>query len=153
MIYIREYHRKDKDGLFRFLEKCLPQSGRILELDGRHNMYCKMEEYFDQFWCLFDGEKIIGTAALKKLDEKRCELKSLYLLEEYHQLGWGRQLLKTALLKAERDDYKEMYLDTLSTSKKAISLYEKMGFTRIERYNDNDKADVFMVLKLHGIVD
>ncbi len=31
---------------------------------------------------------------------------------------------------------------------KAISLYEKMGFVRIERYNINYAADIFMVLKL-----
>lgn len=30
---------------------------------------------------------MIGTAALKKLDEKRYELKSLYLLKKYHKRG------------------------------------------------------------------
>lgn len=38
----------------------------------------------------FDGEDIIGTVALKKLDSGRCELKSLYLLEQYHKKGLGR---------------------------------------------------------------
>jgi ribosomal protein S18 acetylase RimI-like enzyme len=56
--------------------------------------------------------------------------------------------LKNAILKAKQEGYKEMYLDTLSSSKKAISLYEKMGFVRTERYNANNIADVFMVLKL-----
>ena len=41
-----------------------------------------------------------------------------------------------------------MYLDTLSTSKKAISLYKQIGFTITKRYNSNNIADVFMVLKL-----
>ena len=91
---------------------------------------------------------MIGTVALKKINDEHCELKSLYLFEQYHKKGFGYQLLKTAILKAQQDGYKEMYLDTLSSSTKAISLYEKMGFTRIERYNTNYAADIFMVLKL-----
>ena len=41
-----------------------------------------------------------------------------------------------------------MYLDTLSSSKKAIRLYEKTGFVKTERYNDNYMAEIFMILKL-----
>ena len=37
---------------------------------------------------------MIGTAALKKLDSGRCELKALYLLEKYHKKGLGRRLFK-----------------------------------------------------------
>ncbi len=111
-------------------------------------MYNSIEEFFENFWCLFDGKDIIGTVALKKRNDEHCELKSLYLLEQYHKKGLGYQLLKTAILKARQDGYKEMYLDTLSSSTKAVSLYEKMGFVRIERYNTNYIADIFMVLKL-----
>lgn len=40
-----------------------------------------------------------------------------------------------------------MYLDTLSSSKRAVRLYERAGFQQTERYNDNYTADTFMVLK------
>ena len=40
------------------------------------------------------------------------------------------------------------YLDTLSSSKRAVHLYEKAGFEQTERYNDNYTADIFMVLNL-----
>ena len=91
---------------------------------------------------------MIGTAALKKLDSGRCELKALYLLEKYHKKGLGRRLLTTAIQKAQQDCYEEMYLDTSSSSKKAIRLYEKTGFVKTERYNDNYMAEIFMILKL-----
>ena len=45
-------------------------------------MYCNINDSFEDFWCLFDDENIIGTVALKRLDARRCELKSLYLLEK-----------------------------------------------------------------------
>ena len=41
-----------------------------------------------------------------------------------------------------------MYLDTLSNSKRAISLYEKIGFKVTKKYNNNEFADIFMVLDL-----
>lgn len=148
MLKIQKFDKIYFDNLILFLQECLPQSGRKLELNGRHKMFCSIETYFESFWCLFDEENIIGTVALKKLDEEKCELKSLYLLQKYHGKGLGEHLLKTAILEAQENDYKEMYLDTLSTSKEAISLYKKMGFVITERYNSNNIADVFMVLRL-----
>ena len=148
MFTIKEYSRQYNNCLLQFLERCLPQSGRNLELNGRHQMYCNINEFFEYFWCLFYGKDMIGTVALKRLNDEHCELKSLYLFEQYHKKGLGYQLLKTAILKAQQDGYKKMYLDTLSSSKKAICLYEKMGFVKTERYNTNYTADIFMVLKL-----
>lgn len=153
MFTIKKYHRQYEELLIQFLEVCLPQSGRRLELNGHHKMYCDIDNNFEYFWCLFDGKEMIGTVALKKMNKEQCELKSLYLLEQYHKKGLGYQLLKTAILKAQEDGYKQMYLDTLSSSKKAIRLYEKMGFVRTERYNGNYKADIFMVLKIHENVN
>ena len=39
-------------------------------------------------------------------------------------------------------------LDSMSKYEDALRLYEKAGFRRIERYNDNVHADVFMRLDL-----
>ena len=36
-----------------------------------------------------------------------------------------------------------MLLDTLATSKRALALYEKMGFVSTDRYNDNRKKLFF----------
>ena len=125
MFSIKEYNRQYNNCFFKFLQKCYPESGRSLELNGRHKIYHNIDEVFEFFWCLFDGKYMIGTVALKKMNDEKCELKSLYLFERYHKKGLGYQLLKTAILKAQQDGYKEMYLDTLSSSTKAISLYEK----------------------------
>lgn len=150
MFNIQEYDNKYQNQLIRFLEQCLPQSGRTLDLNGRHNMYCHVEDFFKYFWCLFDEDRLIGTAALRELGAERCELKALYLLEQYHKNGLGFRLLQTAISKARLDGYQEIVLDTLASSKAAISLYEKTGFVRTQRYNDNEKADIFMILKFDG---
>lgn len=97
---------------------------------------------------MFDDDRIIGVAAVKELTETSCELKSLYLLERYHGQGLGKRLLNKAISYAKENGYKKMFLDSLSTSKKAIALYRKTGFLDTERYNQNERSDVFMVMEL-----
>lgn len=147
-ICIREYNKKYENMLIDFLKQCLPESGRALDLNGRHKFYQDIENSFVAFWCVFDNNKIVGTVAVKELDKKKCELKSLYLLESHHGKGLGQSLLRQAVVFAKEVGYQEMYLDSLSTSKKALVLYRKAGFVQTEQYNQNEFADVFMVLNL-----
>lgn len=145
---IEVYNKKYENSLIDFLQRCLPESGRELDINGRHTFYRDIENCFVAFWCMFDNDKIVGTVAIKELDKTRCELKSLYLFESYHSKGLGRCLLRKAVEFATESGYEEMYLDSLSTSKKALALYSKFGFVQTEQYNQNEFADVFMVLDL-----
>ena len=97
---------------------------------------------------MLDREEIIGTAALKRMDERRCELKFLYLYKKFQGKGLGRKLLEIVIREAAHCGFREMYLDTLSTSVRVLALYERAGFVRTERYNENYDADIFMVLKI-----
>lgn len=142
------YRKEFEKSLLSFLEKCLPESQRILDIKGRHRYYLNIEEYFIGFWCVFNNSNIIGTVALSELSSKSCELKSLYLLEQYHGMGYGKKMLLYAIGQAKKHGYKEIYLDSLSTSTKAVSLYRRIGFVDTEKYNSSIYADVFMVLKL-----
>ena len=100
------------------------------------------------FWCLFDDDRVIGTVAVKKLGDKVCELKCMYLYREYQGQGLGRRLAETAMSFAREKGFEKMLLDTVSTYENALRLYEKLGFVPTERYNDNMKADVFMSREL-----
>lgn len=148
MYLIQKFNDQYTEKLIFFLRRCLPESGRKLDLDQKHKSYLDVQHCFDAFWIMLDREEIIGTAALKRMDECRCELKSLYLYERFQGRGLGRKLLETVIEEAAESGYREMYLDTLSTSARALILYEKAGFVRTERYNENYDADIFMVLKL-----
>lgn len=145
---ITEFDMSLGSRLIAFLEKCLPESGRILDLNGRHSFYKDIPGHFDVFLCMTDGETVIGTVAVRRMNDKDCELKSLYLLEKYHGMGLGRKLLETAIENARKLGYKKMYLDSLSTSKRAVKLYRAAGFKDTEKYNDSIFSDVFMVLEL-----
>lgn len=62
--YRPEYYHK----LICFLEKCLPESGRALDISGSHKAYSDVDKYYSKFWCLFDNENIIGAVAVKELN-------------------------------------------------------------------------------------
>lgn len=147
-----EYSKMLEPLLTSFLEQCLPESGRALDINGRHSYYKDIAANFKAFWCMFDGEKMIGTVAVTELDKTSCELKSLYLLERYHGMGYGKSLLQKAIAYAKEFGYEKMYLDSLSTSKKAIALYRKTGFADTEKYNSSERSDIFMVLDLKGVL-
>ena len=108
VVLLRGFEEGDQGAVLAFLEECLPQSGRTWDPAGRHRLYGSIGASFDDFWCLLDGGNVVGTAALKKLDGAKCELKALYLLQAYHGRGLGRRLLETAISRARETGYKEM---------------------------------------------
>lgn len=148
MYPIQRFDEKYTKQVISFLRSCLPESGRKLDLEEKHKSCLDIRHCFDAFWIMLDGEEIIGTAALKRMDERRCELKFLYLYKRFQGKGLGRKLLETVIREAAHRGYREMCLDTLSTSVRALALYEKAGFVQTERYNENYDADIFMVLKI-----
>lgn len=148
---IREYHQQDLENLLKFFENCLPESGRGFEPTGPHADLLHVEDTFEYFICLFEQEtgQIIGTCALKKMDERKCELKCVYLYSKYHGQGLGMKMSQRVIDMAKQRGYKEMYLDTISrTSGRAIKMYERLGFERTEQYHDTVRSDVFMKLIL-----
>lgn len=148
---LREYEVKDSKELFEFFSKCLPQSGRVFDPNGIHSNLLHVEKSYDYFICLFEEgtKEIIGTSALKKIDKIKCELKCVYLDQEYYGKGLGTRMCKKVIDVAKEQGYKEIYLDTISkTSGRAIKMYKRLGFIRTEKYNESLRSDVFMKLIL-----
>ena len=51
---IEAFDKKYEEFVILFLKKCLPQSGRTLDLEERHSLYLDIEKNFAYFWCMFD---------------------------------------------------------------------------------------------------
>ena len=150
---IKNYSPDMRERVHDFFGRVFPESGKSFESEGRHSVFADIERNFIVFLCLFDGDKIIGTAAVKRLNASDCELKGLYLYKEYHGRGLGFKLADTAVEAARRLGFERIFLDTMSGYDRAMRLYEKMGFVRTDRYNDNERADVFMVKSLNdGVI-
>lgn len=99
---------------------------------------------------LVDG-KAAGCIALRKIYEQTCEMKRLYVRDDYKGLGIGKRLITMVIEEASRFNYHYIRLDTLPTMKKAQDLYLSLGFYDIEPYVYNPiKGTRFMELKLEG---
>jgi GNAT superfamily N-acetyltransferase len=96
-----------------------------------------------------EGHTAVGCIALRKLDEKTCEMKRMYVRPEYRGKGIGRRLAEILIDEARGIGYMIMKLDTIATMKAAIALYRSMGFcdTCPYRYNPVEGA-TFMELRL-----
>jgi putative acetyltransferase len=89
--------------------------------------------------------KVIGVAGIRKFESKDCELKRMYVNNEYRNLGIGKILLESAIELAKKLHYNKLKLDTLGFMKSAIKLYEAYGFMEIPpyRYNIIESAKYF----------
>ena len=71
MYTIRQYTNELQNDIINFLENVLPESGRKLDLDGRHNFLMYIQDVYEKFWCLYDGERLIGTVGIKKISSPK----------------------------------------------------------------------------------
>lgn len=90
-----------------------------------------------------------GCVALHKLSEGICEMKRLFVRDDYRGLGIGKTLGSMIIDSASRLKYDYIRLDTLTTMKAALNLYRSFGFYDIEPYVYNPiEGARFMELKL-----
>ncbi|MDQ4122506.1 MAG: GNAT family N-acetyltransferase [Acidobacteriota bacterium] len=96
------------------------------------------------------GEKIAGCVALRKIDNETCEMKRLFVRQEFRGSGLGRELAEKLIEEAREIGYRKMRLDTISDKMPmAVKLYEKLGFRQIQPYYDSPiESTVYMELKL-----
>ena len=147
------YNESLKSEVFKFTDECFAEIGKAFEPDGRHSFYNDIEKEFDCFWCLLTDEKVTGTVGIRKEDDTTAELKAMYLSKELRGKGYGYKLLDLAMTYSKEKGYKRVVLDSMSKYEAALKLYEKYGFKRIDRYNDNQKADVFMEYVFEPVMD
>ena len=94
--------------------------------------------------------KIAGCIALRPMDENGvCEMKRLFVREEFRGKGIGKMLTERIIADAREIGYHVMRLDTLQRMETARTLYANLGFTVIPAYYNNPMDEVvYMELQL-----
>jgi ribosomal protein S18 acetylase RimI-like enzyme len=80
-----------------------------------------------------DGQTV-GAVAYRRLNDTVCEMKRLYVGEQFHGHGTGRKLCAALVDAARADGFQSMQLDTSTLMTEAIALYETMGFRECPPY-------------------
>ncbi len=104
------------------------------------------------FWSVWVGDEIAGCGALKVLDERRGELKSMRVANAYLGRGIGRAILDYLLAEARRRGMTSLWLETGSAPAftPALRLYERAGFVRCGPFDGyiDDPFSVFMTREI-----
>ena len=107
-----------------------------------HDIDDLQQAYFDDdgiFLVITDKERVIGTGAVRKIDQEICELKRLWLFLEYHGQGLGYRMMQELFKFARAKNYRRMRLETdRSAQSRAFEFYKRLGFYEIPRYSDNE---------------
>lgn len=110
--------------------------GVLEDMDDIHSSYFNDD---GTFLVMVDDDQIIGTGAIKKLDEEICELKRLWFLKEYRGKGLGYQMTLELLSFARSKGYKRVRLETDPDAQShALNFYKRLGFYEIPQYSQHD---------------
>ena len=85
-------------------------------------------ESIRDFFVIRDGERIVGTAALKIVWEDLAEIRSVLVIEEYKGKGWGRALIKACIEEAKSLGVKRVFVLTNSPE-----YFSKLGFRLVDK--------------------
>src|SRR6266540_743477 len=130
----------------------LEESIAYYESQGQlHDMDDVQQSYFQNegiFLVMIENDQIIGTGAIRKIDDEICELKRLWLLFEYHSQGLGYRMIQELFTFARKKGYQWVRLETDRDSQsRAFDLYKRLGFYEIPRYsNHQDETAMEMML-------
>lgn len=104
------------------------------------------------FWCAKKDNEVLGCVALKALNAKHAEIKSMRTADHARNSGVASALLAHIIEVAKTRQYDTLYLETGSMDffKPARRLYEQFGFGYCEPFADYrpDPNSCFMSLKI-----
>ena len=104
------------------------------------------------FWTVWEGGELLGCGALKELDPRHAEIKSMRTSSAHLRKGVAKNLLKHILEEAKRRGYSRVSLETgsMEAFEPARKLYAGFGFTYCGPFADyvEDPYSVFMAREI-----
>ena len=132
----------------RPLEEFIAYHESIHELEDMDDI---QKNYFDKggtFLGMYKDGEMICTGAIRRIDDETCELKRLWLLDEYQGQGLGYRMLQELLGTAKSVGYKRIWLETDPVAQsRAVDFYKQAGFHQKPGYAKRpDELAMEMVL-------
>lgn len=119
------------EGVIAVIESCYAEYGEQIELETLDNdLHHIAEKYVgpgSTFRVLLDGDHVIGSTAVKRVGERECELKRVFLDRHYRGRGWGRAMSLWAINWAVAQGYRTMHIWSDVLYEGAHGLYRKLG--------------------------
>ncbi len=131
---------------FKELRSVSPEgSAHVLDIPG-------LQVESIKFWSLWENEKLIGCGALKFLEKDHGEFKSIRVVDEFRNKGYGAKILEHLINEAKKLNIKMLSLETGSGDffLPARTLFKKVGFTECSPFAHykKDPNSCYMNLKI-----
>lgn len=123
-------------------EEVIRRYDAMIDLDDVRSHYFEKN---GTFLVAIANGRVIGSGAIRRLNDDICELKRMWFLKDYRGQGLATKMTQILLDFARKTSYKQVRLDIADAQKQAQALkfYKRLGFYPIERYNDGP-CTVFM---------
>ena len=159
-IIIRQIQEKDNLPLAKiirevFIEHDAPQKGTVYSDPTTDNLYDLFQTPKSILWVAEINNEIIGCCGVyptKGLNENCVELVKFYLSKDARGKGIGKELMQKCIHSAREFEYTQLYLESLPQFSKAISMYEKQGFVRLNQSLGNSghkTCNIWMLKELN----
>jgi putative acetyltransferase len=124
-----------------------PESVHALDLEG-------LRQPEITFWTVWSAAGLLGCGALKQIDARHGEIKSMRTVTAHRRNGVGRAMVAHILAEARRRNYTRLSLETGAQDgfEAARRLYESFSFSRCGPFEGyvEDPNSVFMTRDLHA---
>lgn len=155
---IRDMKKEDNPKVKEIIQDSLKSLGLNIpgtayfdpQLNDLHHYYNSLKHA--NYWVVDMEGEVVGGVGIAPFNDhhKVCELQKLYLSPKTQGLGLGKKLMETALSFASTY-YEKCYLETTHGLVAACSLYEKYGYTLLDRPlsgSDHSAMDAWYIKNL-----
>ncbi len=112
----------------------LPTTGTAFEDPETLSMYDAYQKDREVYYVLEVEGEVLGGGGIKQLrgsDETICELQKMYFDPKARGNGYGQLFFDKCMEAAKDFNYEQCYLESASSLKAAIHIYEKNGFKHL----------------------
>ena len=138
-----------------FDEHRAPQQCTVYSDPTTDDLFTLFQAPQSVLWVAVLNDEILGCCGIYHTDglPKNCaELAKFYLLENARGKGIGKKLMQQCFQSAKDIGYKQLYIESLPQFSKAVNMYEKYGFIKIDKPLGNSghtSCNIWMLKELN----
>ncbi|MCQ2821084.1 MAG: GNAT family N-acetyltransferase [archaeon] len=145
MIKIRPIEVKDNSEIAKLIRNCFeefkaPLTNTVYDDPRTWKIYEMNQGKNAEYFILEENNKVVGGCGYyptEGLPEGMCELVKYYLCPEARHRGLGTKIFLHVIEEATKAGYKKIYIESFPEFSKAVSIYEKAGFKRVNEQIGN----------------
>jgi putative acetyltransferase len=139
-LVIRKVKREDNAVIAKMIkavfdEHGAPQKNTVYSDPTTDDLYTLSQKKDAVLWVAELNDEVLGCCGIfhtTGLEDGVAELAKFYLSNKIRGKGIGKQLMLQCFQSAKEMGYKKLYIESMPQFSKAVSMYEKYGFRKID---------------------